>query len=324
MQIQNEMTEQKTSHFQFKLSNLGLLLMLVLTISPAVRAQYEASEASGEARRLAAEIPKVYSTLYATLKQPASAQFNYNHCDDLHRFSDEGVEICSNEKKFWGFSLTNFGSPVINPHGPGKRTYDMAGKGSITRKFTFSAPEMTAEESMLEIYEVGSADVPGGLSHWEMYSDLIFLPRKVLPRLRVTTNQSGVVLYEVTLPTGELVYFNKQTKEITGGVLSELSTPIDENTNRFERKFAKIVYIGNGVMLRSDQRGQTPTTAGKGKPPVIAQWGKLTCKISRADIWQQTGPDDGGGAVKYDTDEQFYTMLNKKCGWNLSDATFAK
>jgi hypothetical protein len=193
--------------------------------------------------------------------------------------------------------------------------------GAARREFTFSAPQNAKQDSGLMVYEWGNADGGASDSAWSMMTEIVFFPRKNLPSIRETTTADGTPAYEVTIQNGEKILFNKNTKEIIGGALKE-TTPIDGSTNRQTRKFAGLTYDGNGIMVRADQRGESPRSAvvwGQKKQATI-YWGNKTCRVSPADIWQQ--PDGEGGSGLYANDDDFYAMLKSKCGWNVSADNF--
>lgn len=223
--------------------------------------------------------------------------------------TDSGFSYCSNDVADYEFTLSNHGSPRINPAG-----------GSVRREYTFSAPERGKQDTGLLVYEWGTNDPAAPDSAWSMMSEIVFFPRMNIPAIKPLTTADGRDAYQVTLQTGESVVFDRKTKEIISGALQE-SAPIDMNSNRQARSFAALRYTGNGIMVRSDQRGESPRSAvvwGQ-KKTVTVTWGDKTCKkLTPADLWQQTNPDDGGGAGLYVSDDDFYKVLSLKCGWNVS------
>ncbi len=215
---------------------------------------------------------------------------------------DANFGYCENEGQDHEFTLSNRGSPTINPVG-----------GQVRREYTFSAPQSARQDSGLLVYEWGTTEAAAADSAWSMMTEIVFFPRKNLPAIR--DNEAGA--YELTLQTGEKVLFDKMTKEILGGVLQE-TAPIDMNANRQIRKFAALKYTGKGVMVRSDQRGESPRSSivwGQ-KKVVTIYWGDKICKVSPADIWQQSNGEGGSGL--YANDADFYKVLKQKCNWDFS------
>lgn len=244
------------------------------------------------------ELPAAYRQSLAPVKDAVDAETG---CRAGTLASDPGFDYCVNEAEYHGFTLRNARSPRINPAG-----------GAVHRDFAFSAPQNARQELGLFVYEWGSPDAGADDSAWSMLSEMLFLPRRFAPSARLAP---GGATYEVTLPTGELVLFDAKTKEIVGGVLAE-TAPIDMNPDRFARKFAGLRYEGAGVMVRSDQRGDTPRSSvvwGQ-KKVATAYWGGKTCRLSPADLWKQDASGAGGDNL-YPTDDAFYAMLRRTCGW---------
>lgn len=228
-------------------------------------------------------------------------------CASIDLQGAEGFSYCLNDQEFPAFSLANRGSPRINPIG-----------GNVRREFTFSSPHGARQDTGLYIFEWGTPDEGASDSAWSMSTEIQFFPRKKMSSVREIIDPSGKDAYEVTIPTGEKILFDKETKEITAGPLVETS-PIDMSTNRQTRKFAGLRYDGTGIMVRADQRGETPRSSvvwGARKFATVT-WGKKTCRVPTGDIWQQDA-QKGGGAGRYAKDEDFYAMLRTKCGWNVS------
>jgi len=291
----------------------GAILLLAASASAAeldddVNRLLDQVRARSAAQRAAPDsgLPDAYRASRAPARDALDAE---TFCVKATLPDDPGFDYCVNESESRGFTLSNSTSPRINPVG-----------GGVRRDYEFSAPQNARQETGLLVYEWGTTDAGADDSAWSMLSEIIFLPRRVTPSVRLS--RSGAE-YEVTLPDGELVAFDAATKEIVGGVLME-TAPIDTNKDRFARKFAGLKYRGRGVMIRSDQRGDSPRSAvvwGQ-KKYATAVWGAKTCRLSPADVWSQDQTSFVGSPNLYPTDDAFFAMLRAKCGWSVSAADF--
>ncbi|MFI5345936.1 MAG: hypothetical protein ACHQ51_06135 [Elusimicrobiota bacterium] len=271
-----------------------------------LRARTPASpEASPASARPDGDLPDAYRAARAPLKD---ARTGDSDCRATSLAADGGFDYCVNEADYHEFTLRNSSSPRINPTGRG-----------VHRDYSFSAPENARQELGLFVYEWASLDPGADDSASSMLSEILFFPRRVTPSVRLTPDGAS---YEATLPTGETVLFEARTKEILGGVLTE-TAPIDTNQDRHARAFAALRYSGGGIMLRSDQRGDSPRSSvvwGQKKYATVV-WGAKTCRVSTADVWKQDA-SGAGSANLYPTDEGFYSMLGRKCGWTVTAASF--
>lgn len=261
--------------------------------SAAARTRLRAAEGGG--------IPAEYQTPQAPAKDKVAGR---TFCHESSLPEDDNLTYCTNEPEFHRFKLNNYGSPRINPVA-----------GGVHRDYEFYSVQNARQETGLTIYEWGTTDPGAADSAWSMMTEIVFFPRKVTPSVKLVRGRTA---YEVTLPTGEKAVFDARTKEVLDGVLVE-TAPIDMSPDRFTRKFARLRYTGAGIMVRSDQRGESPRSAevwGQRLAATIV-WGNKTCKVSPADIWQQDA-QDGGGVGLYPDDAAFYTMLRAKCGWSVS------
>jgi len=221
-------------------------------------------------------------------------------------------------KQVNGFKFTNKGSPRINPNSIG---------GTPSREYVFEFYDRARQQILMR---VSDDTIRGGkISHSLMNSNFYFFPRKYLPSIRVHQNCSinpynvthhSLTCIEVTLPTGEKVFFDGKTKEVVAGTLEEVM-PIDETKNRHKRRFSDIEYKGDYIFMRVDQRGETPENA--------TPWGiktnkfahiyhqDKTCKIKVQELFHQG--QESSNYFLYPTDEQFYNeVLNKKCNFKIN------
>lgn len=246
--------------------------------------------------------------IYQVSAPPLSDTLNKTVAICTHTSSESRtVSYCINENEIRRFDIRNEGSPKINPQGHG-----------AFRTYSFIAPESARQDLSLEIEESGcTKGSECNDSEWTMGTILLFFPRKTIPSIRKLPNGD----LETTLPTDEKVTFDGKTGEISGGVLSE-NAPMDYSTNRHSRKFCNIGYSGKGILVRSDQRGDNTRSSvvwGQKKMATIT-WGKKICKVSPAEIWEQK--EGSGNPCRFGTDASFYSMLNKKCNWNVSEKDF--
>lgn len=216
----------------------------------------------------------------------------------------EGIRICQvpESGEIVSFSIINSGSPRIVPKGL-ERSYRLRFQGYALH----NAKMMIQEKSK----------PTGKDSHFIQRTSLYFFPRKTLPTLKLIESSAKGGVLELRLPTGERVCFDRNTKQIVGGVLRE-DGPLDANPDRYHRHFARVSYKGRGVMIRVDQRGETPEEAaafGVAKRATIL-FGNRTCRVSPSLLWEQTS---GWYAFRFPTDAGFYAFLQKTCRWNKID-----
>ncbi len=210
-----------------------------------------------------------------------------------------------------GFSLRNQGSPKINPRG--------LKKAGAQRQYTFLFADRARENIHLAIND--DVKLSGRFSHDNMFRELHFFPRKQLPALNV---DQGKRQLQVTLPTGELVLFDRDTLEIIDGALSE--SPIDFNPSRHQRKNPMVNYRGDFLAISIEQRGESPRRAsvwGRNKLATVhypSQYRK-PCRLSPKYIWDQR-PKRGDREPKlhmlHATDESLFSTIEKRCNWDLS------
>lgn len=197
-----------------------------------------------------------------------------------------------------GFSFFNEGANRIVPR------KSEPGMGP-DRTFGFHFQSRARQNIFLSI-----TDAPNEYLSQLMESYFFLFPRKVLPAIEWNTLPGQGSQIRVTLPTGETMDVNGETREIVGGVLQE-TAPIDLQPDRFKRKFSRVRYQGTGVLLRVDKRGGDPrlnTTATISK-------GSLSCKIPSSLLFNQ----DERSEVEFlfPSDPEFDQFLIKKCGFGL-------
>jgi len=210
-----------------------------------------------------------------------------------------------------GFSLRNDGSPKINRRG--------LKKTGALRQYTFLFADRARENIHLAVND--DVKLSGRFSHDNMFRELHFFPRKQLPGLSVD-NTNGQL--KVTLPTGEPVMFDRDTLEITDGVLTE--SPIDFNPSRHKRKNPAVNYQGDFLAISIDQRGESPRRAkvwGRNKLATVHYPSRYSkpCRLSPKYIWDQR-PKRGDREPKlhmlHATDDSLFATIEKHCRWDLS------
>lgn len=153
---------------------------------------------------------------------------------------------------------------------------------------------------------ISISDSPNATVSHTQESYIMLFPRKTLPHIRVEGNRQIV-----TLPTGETVTYNAQTREVIGGAFSE-DGPMTGGGKILAP--AKVSYRGNGVMVRVDRRGEEPRLLANGTATVTKQ-GK-SCKVPVRDLWPNQA-QNSPVHFKYFSDSDFDSYLKRKCGFGL-------
>jgi hypothetical protein len=207
-----------------------------------------------------------------------------------------------------GFEFSNRGGNRILPP-----RYDIGKNLLFTRDFQFRFDDRARQDIQLFISDwPPSRDKQFRLSEL-MNSIFHFFPRTYLPAIF----GSGA-RYVVTLPTGEQVEFDANTREILGGVFSE--TVVDLNPDRAARKFPGVNYVGKGVVVRANARGTDPrmgttATITTGTPATDCEKGTACsqCQVPSKELWHQNGPV----RFKFSTDQEFDRYLLSRCEFGL-------
>lgn len=203
------------------------------------------------------------------------------------------------------FSFVNVGTNKIVKH------------SSTSRAFNFEYPEHARQNIAMQI-----DDTPNEISSQDMHSVFMFFPRKQLPVLEQLDNT-----LEVTISTGEKMIFNKDSKEIIGGVFEEGA--VDISSDRTKRQYPDLKYTGRGVVLRVNARGQSPQLGEFEKVKIDMEFGNTgsaevliingttgqKCRRPKIDFWDAL--DVAPIEFKFATDEEFEIYLQNKCGFGL-------
>lgn len=188
---------------------------------------------------------------------------------------------------FYSYNFRNKGPNHIVPTKP---------EGIIhpNRDFNFVSEDHSRSETYLWITDDNGSGKISDL----LESILVFFPRK---------SQVGIVAfndqYELTLPTGENVFFSNKTHTIIGGVLEE-----DKLSYEDHREFTNFPYKGEGMIIRVNARGNDPRVS-RGDA-LIYKKGLVPCRMNKADFWTQTS----WPSFRYADDEEVYRLVRQKCG----------
>ena len=209
-----------------------------------------------------------------------------------------------------GFEFSNHGGNRILPP---KR--DASKNLFYGRDFQFHFDDRARQDIHLLVIDwAPSRDRQFRLSEL-MNSLIVFFPRRFLPAIASTDGRKII-----TLPTGEEVEFNAQTKEIASGVLTE--DPVDLSPERTARKFPALTYRGKGLVVRANARGADPrigtvATIITGSPPRDCDRGAACnqCQVPARELWDQTG----ALRFKFATDQEFDRFLLSRCSFGIPE-----
>ncbi len=190
-------------------------------------------------------------------------------------------------------------------------------RSSSSRAFNFEYPEHARQNIAMQI-----DDAPNEVESDGLHSYFMFFPRTQLPILE----QKEKTLV-VTLPTGERVIFDKESKVIISGVFEEGA--VDGHSNRFKRSYAQLKYTGRGVVLRTNATGSSPqftqhktkqidmVFGSQGSDDVLIINGTTgeKCIRPKEDFWDNL--DVAPIEFKFPTDEEFEIYLQNNCSFGL-------
>jgi hypothetical protein len=161
---------------------------------------------------------------------------------------------------------------------------------------------VTEDNSKRETYLWITDDAGSGFLSQMMETIVMILPRKMKPSIIAVDDE-----LHITLPTGELVVFNKKDRLVKSGVFQE--GLLDINPDRFKRKFAPLTYTGTGITIRIDKRGDDPRLTA---PKAVVSQNGATCEIATKELWNSEAN------FKFISDEKLLELLNKKCNKKFS------
>lgn len=220
--------------------------------------------------------PRPFEFEYTTSRTSQDGSFDYLYLKDKN----------SSDLRNNGFNLSNIGPNSI-------AGYAIDPREKTERQWSFHSEDDSRRETYLWI-----TDDPGsGYLSDLMETVMIFVPRKMKQKIEVNGDD-----LHVTLTTGEKVIFDKKTKQIKAGALSE--GKLDTNPNKHQRKNASVQYKGSGISIRVDSRGKDPRHAAQA---TISQNGK-SCKVPSNLLWGKE-PED----FKFSDDSTLIQFLNSRC-----------
>jgi len=213
-----------------------------------------------------------------------------------NRFPSSGTEE---------FSFVNVGSNKIIK------------KNNSSRTFNFEYPEHARQNIAMQV-----DDAPNDTVSHTLHSYFMFFPRNQLPVLEQMENT-----LVVTVANCERIIFNKDSKEIIGGIFQE--GPMDVNPERSKAGYADLRYQGRGVILRANSRGQSPQLGQFEKEKIDLDNGNTgskevliingttgeRCRRPKIDFWDEL--DVSPIEFKFATDEEFEVYLQNNCGFGL-------
>ena len=211
-----------------------------------------------------------------------------------------------------GFVLKNRGSQRINPAG-------MEGRKSF-REYCFLYPDRARENIHLIITD--DVAISGRYSQDNMFREWHFFPRRYLPALEVSKPDNRAV---VTLPTGETVAYDLDTKEVVAGVLRERA--LDMTRSRHARSNPRVTYQGDYLAVTVAQRGESARRArvwGRRKMARVHYPAKYPrpCEISPRHLWDQN-PDPGDSdprlTMLHTSDQAVFDVIERQCRWDLAE-----
>lgn len=200
----------------------------------------------------------------------------------------EDFELCRNHQTVENFLVRNSGPNAMVD----KKD------GLTSRVFNFRTEDNALSDAHLEINDIRMSN--SGTNDAKIYR-LMFFPRSQLPSAKLLADK-----IELTLPNKEKVLFDKKTKQIIGGVLSEkkLNTNFSQSLNE-----NSVNYTGTGVVIKLDV-----VKAGK----AIITKGSATCKVDSADLWYEDAKTKRTiFKEQYATDEGLNKYIQKECGFGM-------
>jgi hypothetical protein len=201
---------------------------------------------------------------------------------------------------------------------------DNNGKNQIvTAEESSRSFEFEFEEQAVQNISLMVSDAPNGTVSHTMHSHFMFFPRLFLPFAEFTNGD-----VKVTIPTGEEILFS-ETGEIREGIFEE--GPVDIGPDRFKRHYADLKYLGKGIVLRANARGQMPQQGQFETTKIDLDYGIKNsfdvliingttgqrCRRPKIDFW--SSDDVSPILFKFSNDSDFEQYLKEKCGFGIPD-----
>lgn len=212
----------------------------------------------------------------------------------------------SNNSAIIGFSITNDGKQPSQG----------------TREFRFITPGNDPLNAGIRITE--DAEAAGRLSHDLMETSVYLIPRRVAPAMRLIEDMNA---FEVTLPTGELAYYNADTMQLMNIPESMLhSQAQDTRDNRHTRNFIPLEYRGQGLSIRVDARAGNPevprgtpyNSNEQGANAILSYQGE-TCRVSKSRLFSAENNANSVFSINMTDRELNERILGPVCGWDISE-----
>lgn len=177
-----------------------------------------------------------------------------------------------------------------------------------TRTYLFNnirnEPELSIQDR--PVTKTPTEDDDGRFDSQSRNLTMMFFPRKQAFSIR----PAGSDELEVTLPTGESVFFDSSNHTLKAGVLKE--KPLSEVVYRTsDTKKIELTYSGTGIALKATRRAGSPKmkTTVEISNPSKAQ----SCQVPSTDLWKPFYGEEDELHFLFDTDEAFYSYLKAKC-----------
>lgn len=224
--------------------------------------------------------------------------------------------------KVFGFNFKNEGGNETVPLGCASDAD--SNDCQAAREYEFRFKDQATQNIALLV-----TDLPIDKLSSMMHSWFYFFPRKVIPHVKFSEDNTQIIL---TLPTNEKVVFDAVSKQIISGVLEE--EVIDLGPSRHTRKFPLLRYKGYGTVLRINARGQDARLGNWNRNKISGDFGNTgaqgvmiyqfdsqtqkqrVCHASKKDFWPQE--DINPIPFKYYSDNDFAAYLKSHCSFNLT------
>ncbi len=233
---------------------------------------------------------------------PSSVPYNDPLWFSMTKLDENGIYLNysrdnNNQDTLNGFTITNDGGN------------EMVQKPGARRDFEFNFPGLSSSDLSLMVVDIQNPNATT-----DSFNLMMFFPRKQVPSVKTTATE-----YIVKLPTGEEVIFDRKTKTIKSGALSE--KPI--NKSGLFACHEKVKYEGSGVVLKISAHGKLPHDTHPESNPngivTISKKDQKNCRVPVKELFYHDKAKRGQNFFKkeYATDEGFNKFLTKRCGFSI-------